>query len=155
MASRSESKKSKLISLLEERSVECIDEAVWAEIAAALAPVSDSYLRRLLRESGVQLSASVEGVNQTGFDELERTLTALAAEYESADAMHRRALRNTVISAKDHARFAVQRTKDDEKKATKAEMLLWIRTWLENPVLFPAWISLRKRAPHPASGSRA
>jgi hypothetical protein len=27
----------------------------------------------------------------------------------------------------------------------KAEMALWLHTWLENPPLFGAWVELRKR----------
>lgn len=146
MASKGESKKSKLAAFLKERSIGYIDEAVWAEIAMALAPVSESYLRGLVRESGVRLSATVEGVNQSGFDDLERTLVALAREYEGSDAMRRRALRDSVIGAKDRARFSAERAKDDAKKTMKEEMLLWMRTWLENPVLFPEWVTLRKKA---------
>jgi hypothetical protein len=146
VASRGESKKSKLAALLKERSIDFIDERAWAELAMAIAPVSESYLRGLLRESGVRLSPAVEGVNQTGFEDLERTLVALAREYDTSDAMHRRALRNIVIGAKDRARFSAERSKDDAKKAIKEEMLLWMRTWLENPALFAAWVALRKKA---------
>jgi hypothetical protein len=148
VASRSESKKAKLASLLRERAIDYIDETAFAEIATALAPVSAGYLRGLLRESGVPLSAAVEGVNQSGFEDLERTLSALATVYASSDAMRRKALRDAVITAKDHARLSTQRAQDQQKQR-KEEMVLWMRTWLENPLLFASWVALRKRAMQP------
>lgn len=98
-----------------------------------LAPVSESYLRKLLRESGVPLAPMVDGVRQSNLDELESSLLALLAEYESGDAASRRLVRELVITAKDHARWT-----------HKEENLLWLTTWLENPPLFPAWLRLRK-----------
>lgn len=147
MAPKTESKKTKLARFLADRSIDHVDETVWADIAMALSPVSAGYLRNLLRESGVHLSATVEGVNQSSFADLERTLIALAGAYEIADAVRRTSIRTAVITAKDHAKWAAQRTnQDDEKKRAKEEMVLWMRTWLENPLLFPAWVDLRKRA---------
>lgn len=98
-----------------------------------LAPVSESYLRKLLRESGVPLAPMVDGVRQSNLDELESSLLALLAEYESGDAARKRLVRELVITAKDHARWT-----------HKEENLLWLTTWLENPPLFPAWLRLRK-----------
>ena len=92
----------------------------------------------------MRLSPVVEGVNQGSFEDLARTLVALAGEYEGADTARRKSLRDAVITAKDHARFAVQRAAG-EKKEDKEEMLLWMRTWLENPLLFPSWVALRLR----------
>jgi hypothetical protein len=75
----------------------------------------------------------VEGVRQSNLGALELSLLALLAEYESGDAEHKQDVRKLVITAKDHARWA-----------RKEEHVLWLKTWLENPPLFPGWARLRK-----------
>jgi hypothetical protein len=120
-----------------------IGESQWDALRRDLAPISRSYLRKLLRESGVPLAPMVEGVRQEDFETLERTLTALLAEYESGNTERRTAVRRLVIEAKDHARWAA---KDPRKKTQKEEMVLWLLTWLENPPLFPEWARLRRQA---------
>jgi hypothetical protein len=118
-----------------------IGEAEFAELRRALAPVSESYLRKLLRESGVPLSPMVEGVRQGNFEELEASLLAMLDQYEMAGVERRRDVRRLVIAAKDHARWASRRP---EKRVGKEEMILWMLTWLENPPLFPDWVKLRR-----------
>ncbi len=108
------------------------------ELRDRLAPVSESYLRRLLRESGVPLDPLVEGVRQSSFEDLERTLLALAE-------CDRAAARRLIIEAKDHARLAMRRM-EGEARAAKEEMILWMLTWLENPDAFLVWLRLRKHA---------
>jgi len=119
------------------------------EIARRLAPVSASYLRKLLRECGAQLDTLVEGIRQDNLEELERTLLNLHSRYEEAHRRNDRAAmqecRGAVIEAKSHARLAKRRA-DPEKRAEKDEMVNWMLVWLENPAVFPAWIRLRKRA---------
>lgn len=115
---------------------ERIGESEFAAVSHALAPVSESYLRKLLRESGVPLAPTVEGVRQANLDELERSLLALQEEYEFGNAS---AARRLVIVAKDHAKWAAA------KHPEKQEMILWMLTWLENPPLFRDWVKLRKR----------
>jgi hypothetical protein len=100
--------------------------------------VSESYLRRLVRECGIPLDPLVEGVRQSSFGELERTLLALAA-------VDRAAARRLVIEAKDHARLASRRLAGSAR-ADREEMILWMLTWLENPDAFPVWLRLRKKA---------
>jgi hypothetical protein len=104
--------------------------------------VSEGYLRKLLRESGVPLAPMVEGVRQEDFESLERSLVALLDEYESGDRERRAQVRKLVIQAKDHARWAAR---NEEKRAVKEEMVLWMVTWLENPPVFREWVALRKR----------
>ena len=147
MATNAESKRKRMEALLSSEGVELIDEAVMGRIAEALAPVSQNYLRKLVRGTGLAMSPLVEGVCQKSFAGLERTLSALQGEYELAAAERRRRIRAEVISAKDHARWALQKTGlAAEAKAVKEEMLLWILTWLENPGLFSAWLAIRKRS---------
>jgi hypothetical protein len=98
-----------------------VGEKEFAELQRDLAPVSESYLRKLLRESGFPLSPTVEGVRQGNLDELEASLLAMLHEY-------------------DHARWAARR-----KPGEKEEMLLWLMTWLENPPVFLEWVKLRRR----------
>jgi hypothetical protein len=109
-----------------------IEEADFGDLLRSLAPISESYLRKLLRESGVPLAAMVEGVRQASLDELESSLLAMLAEYEKGDPARRAAVRRVVITAKEHARWH-----------KREEEMLWLLTWLENPTVFPDWVKLR------------
>ena len=144
---KGESKKSRLHDYLARTRPAIVTPAEWDGIARELAPVSDSYLRQLLRDSGIPLHPLIEGVCQDTFENLERTLLQLETQYESGDAAARKACRDLVIRAKDHARFA--RAKMPEKE----EMILWMLTWLENPPAFPIWLALRKQHTSVASAS--
>ena len=135
MPSRKHSKKSQLAAWLSEHQPQIVDTGVREEIARAIAPVSPRYLRELLRDSGAALDPLVEGVRQDSWENLERTLSALAEVYEAArergDAASQRECRRLVIEAKDHAKW---RRRD--------EMAAWMLTWLENPTVFPVWVRL-------------
>jgi hypothetical protein len=51
-----------------------------------------------------------------------------------------------VIAAKDRARFLSRSPRTPaKKKAQKEEMVQWMLVWLENPEVFPAWVTARKR----------
>ena len=119
-----------------------IGEREWAMLHVELAPVSGSTLRRLLRESGVPLAPLVEGVRQETFDALESSLLSFLGEYERSDVAGRMSVRQVVIEAKEHARWAARKF---ERRAEKEEMALWMLTWLENPPLFPQWVRLRRQ----------
>ena len=134
-------KRTELARWLEEHRPARIGEAEFEALGRALAPVSESYLRKLLRESGVPLDAMVEGVRQGSFDELEASLLRFQDEYEGGDAARRAAVRRVVITSKEHARLA---SRNPERRREKEEMILWMMTWLENPPLFAAWIRLRR-----------
>jgi len=110
-----------------------VGETQFEELRAVLAPISESYLRRLLRESGAALAPLVEAVRQRTLDELESSLLVLLDEYERGGPERRAAARRLVITAKDHARWA-----------GKDEMVLWLTTWLENPPVFRQWSALRR-----------
>jgi hypothetical protein len=136
-------KRADLARWLERQRPARIGEREWAMLRVELDPISGSYLRRLLRESGVPLSPLVEGVRQESFDALESSLLNLLAEYESGDVAMRTTIRRLVIESKDHARWAARKP---EKRGEKQEMALWMLTWLENPPLFPQWVKLRRQA---------
>ncbi len=112
--------------------VDLVDFARWQSLLGELAPVSPTYLRKLLRQSGVRLAPEVEGVRQEDFEQLERTL--LATQDRAA-----------VLEAKRHAEFA--RRSPKANRAVKIEMLEWMRVWLETPSAFPLWVKLRKATP--------
>jgi hypothetical protein len=142
------SKRAALRTYVEARRPAAIGEVEWRELAELLAPVSEGYLRRLVRACGLPLAPLVEGVRQDSFPELERTLGALAGEYldavEGGERARAKTIRRAVISAKDHARFAAARLQGGAR-APRDEMILWMLTWLENPEAFGAWVEMRKR----------
>lgn len=144
---RKPAKKRELAEWLERTRPERIGEPEWEALLRLLAPVSESYLRRLLRDlsrnRGIPLAPLIEGVRQESFDALESSLLNLLAEYESGDAARRLRVRRAVIEAKDHARLAARNPEHAEQKN---EMILWMLTWLENPTVFPQWVSLRRAA---------
>ncbi|HLH43644.1 MAG TPA: hypothetical protein VKV74_11685 [Bryobacteraceae bacterium] len=118
-----------------------IGDREWEQLKAALSPVSESHLRRLLRESGAPLAPLIEGVRQESLGALEASLNKLLDEYEQSGPERRARIRRSVITAKDHARWALRRSED--RGAEKQEMILWMTTWLENPPLFREWAPLR------------
>lgn len=126
-------KRAKLAEWIARHSPSIVGPQEFEQLELELSPISASYLRQLLRESGVRLAPMVEGVRQSNLGTLELSLLALLAEYESGDAAYRQAVRKLVITAKDHAKWTGKR-----------EHVLWLTTWLENPPLFPAWARLRK-----------
>ena len=122
----------------------------WQLLRQEHAPISESYLRTLLRDSGVALDPLVDGVHQDSFDALEQSLRSLAEIYVDAKAKADRETasfaRKLVLSAKDHARWAAERAKDLKKQAEKAEMAEWLLVWLENPPVFSEWVKVRRVA---------
>lgn len=134
-----ETRKSRLHARLQ--GISFVDEALFETLRTELAPVSDGYLRDLLRDSGIPLAPVVEGVNARSLDDLQRTLEALGDLYEAG----RRDIRPLVIEAKDRIRFAAVRTKDPARAALREEEVLWLLTWLENPAAFPVWAGLRRK----------
>ena len=138
-------KRSELARWIEARRPDRIGEAECAEIRAALDPISENYLRKLLRERKVPLDPMVEGVRQGSYDELHESLLHLLELYENSEAARRRAVRAIVITAKDHAKLAAKsKHASPEKRSEKEEMILWMLTWLENPGVFPDWVKLRR-----------
>jgi hypothetical protein len=128
-------KRDKLAEWIEQQKPSLIGLEEFERLKEVLSPISESYLRQLLRESGAPLTPMVEGVRQANLGALELSLLALLAEYESGDPAKKRAVRQLVIAAKDRAKWT-----------HKEENILWLTTWLENPPLFPAWARLRKEA---------
>jgi hypothetical protein len=130
-----------------------ITEAVWRGLLTHLAPVSESYLRDLLRQTGLPFDQPWAGIRQHTLEELEQSLLDMLVVYQQAiaagDRDRARYCRRQIIAAKDRAKFAAK------KKAEKSEMSEWMLVWLENPEVFPAWVEARKRTLNNAADSRA
>lgn len=135
-------KRSRVLAHLRLRGNAAVDEREFTELKRAFPDCSERLLRSVLRDSGLPLSAVVEGVRQDSLDDLEQSLLALLSEYEAGDQARRKQIRRLVITAKTHARWA------NRSKPQKIEMVLWLQTWLENPAVFPLWASLRRRRPN-------
>jgi hypothetical protein len=127
-----------------------ITEEVWLAARAALAPVSDSYLRDLLRATGIPFDQPWAGIRQHTFEELESSLRVMFEAYlaaaDAGDRERARVARRQVIAARDRAKFIAANPRSSaEKRAVKEEMAQWMLVWLENPALFPAWVEARQR----------
>jgi len=81
MAARSKSKKLRLEMFLQERQPDAITEDVWRELIALLAPISESYLRELLRATHLPVAQPFGGVRQSSFEELEASLLEIERAY--------------------------------------------------------------------------
>ncbi|HWB85515.1 MAG TPA: hypothetical protein VG675_15330 [Bryobacteraceae bacterium] len=151
MASGNKSVKQKLRDYLEERQPPTLTETVWRELLALLSPVSESYLRELLRDTGLHFDQPWAGVGQHTFEELEQSLREIGQVYAEAiqegNRERARYCRRQVIGAKDRAKFIAHNSRTPAgKKAEKEEMAQWMLVWLEDPDVFPAWVEARKRA---------
>ena len=149
MASRNKSIKKLLVEYLEEKRPPAITEAVWHELQERLAPVSEGYLRELLRDAGLEIEPPFDGVRQHTLEELEHSLRSLLAIYshakESGDRERASYCRRQVIGARDRAKFlAANAGTTPDRRALKMEMAEWMMVWLENPEVFPAWVEARK-----------
>ena len=145
------SAKQRLREYLADRHPEAITGAVWFELLTRLAPVSESYLRELLRQTALPFEQPYAGIRQHTFEELEQSLGEMLAVYADAKAAgdrdRARYARRQVIGAKDRARFLARAKRTSpEMRARKEEMVEWMLVWLENPEVFPAWLEARQRA---------
>ena len=151
MASTGKSVKQRLRQYLAAENPAKITEAVWTDLRIRLAPVSESYLRELLRATGLPFEQPFAGVRQHTLEELEASLGEMLAVYRDAVAAgnrdRARYCRKQVIAAKDRARFLAENPgTNPEKQALKQELAQWMLVWLENPEVFPAWAEARRKA---------
>ena len=148
---RTPSKAQRLDEYLRQHRPVVVTGELWRELLVMLAPISEGYLRNLLRRTGLAIAQPYGGVRQVSFEELEASLLELEKEYATAVANHdtaiAKACRRAVIQAKDHARLAARNQKvAPEKREQKREMVEWLLVWLENPGIFESWAALRKNA---------
>lgn len=147
--STGKSVKQQLRDYLDQQRPDAITESIWRDLLLRLAPVSESYLRDLLRATGLPFDQPYAGIRQHSFEELEETLREMLRVYTeataAADRDRARYCRRQVIAAKDRAKFAANSPRTAaEKRAAKTEMAQWMLVWLENPEVFPAWVDARK-----------
>jgi hypothetical protein len=133
-----------------------ITEGVWRDLLTKLAPVSESYLRELLRQTALPFEQPYSGIRQHTLEELEQSLREMLSVYGEAalagDRERARYCRRQVIGAKDRAKFLLGGSRTPaEKRVQKEEMVQWMLVWLENPEVFPAWVEARKRVLDSAS----
>jgi hypothetical protein len=152
--SASKSIKQQLRDCLAANQPAAITEAVWQDLLLRLAPVSESYLRDLLRATGLPFDQPYSGIRQHTFEELEQSLRAMLQVYSDSLAAGRRDraryCRRQVIAAKDRAKWmAVAPRIAPERRTQKEEMAQWMLVWLENPEVFPAWVDARKKEIQP------
>jgi hypothetical protein len=153
VASTSKSVKQQLRDYLAAERPAAITEAVWTSLMERLAPVSESYLRDLLRNTGLPFAQPYAGIRQHTFEEFERSLRDMLRVYTEAMAAGNRDLasycRRQVIGAKDRAKFVAGNARTPpERKAQQEEMVQWMLVWLENPEVFPAWADARMTVSH-------
>jgi hypothetical protein len=150
VASTSKSVRQRLREYLAAENPPAITGAVWEDLLRHLAPVSESYLRDLVRTTGLPFEQPFAGVHQHTLEDLEQSLVDILKVYSEAlgEGKRERAryCRRQVIGAKDRARFLAQNPGTAaEKRALKEEMVQWMLVWLENPEVFPAWVEVRKQ----------
>ena len=157
MASAKPSVKQRLRAIMAEERPAAITEVVWTSLLSRLSPVSESYLRDLLRATGLPFAQPYCGIRQHTFEELERSLREMLEAYTEAvaarDRRRARYCRKQVIAAKDRAKFQARspRTAPD-RAAEKGEMAEWMLVWLEIPEVFPSWVEARKKCRQDARG---
>lgn len=150
MASSDKSVKQRLRHILATEAPPAITGAVWHDLLGRLAPVSESYLRDLLRETQLPFEQPYAGVRQHTLDELESSLKELCQVYTQAtaegDRDRARYCRKQVIAAKDRARFLAGNPRTAaQTRAEKQEMVAWLLIWLDDPGMFSVWVEARKR----------
>ena len=108
MPARSKSVKRQLGEYLAAQQPPAITEALWNDLLQRFAPVSETYLRELLRATGLPFEQPYAGIRQHTFEELEQSLREMLQVYAEAmaagDRQRARYCRRQVIGAKDRAR---------------------------------------------------
>lgn len=137
-----------IVALAESEGWERVDAEAWKRMRAEFQGVSESTLRHDLRETGLAVAPLVEGVRLDSLAHLARSLLALAEADAAALTKEPRlrvsAARKLVLEARRKAEAVLRNPRvDPAKRGAMEEKFLWIRTWLENPDLFPAWAPLR------------
>ena len=84
MPSANKSVKQQLRDYLAANQPAAITEAVWQDLLQRLAPVSESYLRDLLRDTGLPFDQPYSGIRQHTFEELEQSLLDMLQVYRDS-----------------------------------------------------------------------
>ena len=127
-------------------------------------PVSDRYLLSILLETSVEVDRTIGGlpldlrtkIPVSDLHACRRSLIDLARQYIGSDDPGRASdVRRAVRRTKDHLELAVSQASSPDKLTAQREALQWLRAWLENPIVFEAWVEMRERSITRKGGSRA
>ena len=127
-------------------------------------PVSDRYLLSILLETSVEVDRAIGGlpldlrtkIPVSDLHACKRSLNDLARQYSVTDDPERASdIRRAVRRTKDHLELAVRQAKSPDTLKVQRESLQWLRAWLENPIVFEAWVEMRERSIERRGGSRA
>ncbi len=119
--------------------------------------VNRSYLLDVLHSTEIEVDRALGGlpldlrgrVHGRDADVAAESLLAMSKEYTLArgagDAERAEDVRRAVRQAKDRLKLTLRRTNLREStRASKEDLLGWFLVWLENPVVFPAWLGVRR-----------
>jgi hypothetical protein len=126
---------------LSRQAINVVSVVEWRALLADTG-LTETALRRVLRDLKVPVEPPYCGVRQTTLEELEASLIELEQVYHQGSPELQRYCRRVVIEAKDHARLA---SRHPRHRALKEEMVRWMLVWLENPEVFETWARLRRQ----------
>src|SRR6185503_1411103 len=84
VGSRGKSVKQQLREFLASEQPAAITETLWQNLLKQMAPVSESYLRDLLRDTGLPFEQPYAGIRQHTWEELEQSLREMQQVYAEA-----------------------------------------------------------------------
>ena len=126
-----------------------VDPAAFGVLCERFPSVSPQTLRRDLRETSLEVHALVEGVRLCSLPTLRLSMLAL----HECHAQFPAEVRRLILDARRKAEHVIRNPRvNATKRRQMEEKLLWLRVWLENPALFPAWAALRERSLENAAG---
>ncbi len=149
---------------LNERRPARIGREEWSALEARLAggggqrrPVSARRILEVLHETDLEIDRALGGLPPDLRDRVRtrtpeaaaESLLAMSTEYAHAraagDAVRAEDVRRAVRQAKDRLRLTFGRKNlREETRRQKGELLEWFLVWLENPGVFPAWLSAKR-----------
>ena len=91
-----------------------ITEGLWRDLLVRLAPVSESYLRELVRDTGLPFDQPYAGIRQHSLEELEGSLREMLEVYTQATASGNRE-RGAVLPAAGDRREGSGEVPDEEE----------------------------------------
>ena len=114
-----------------------------------LAPVSESYLRELLRSTGLPFDQPWAGIRQHTLRGVGGIAARDAGGVPRGDGGGRPGARALLPPAGDRGQGSGEvpgrQPRTTPEKREKEEMVQWMLVWLENPEVFPAWVEARKK----------
>ena len=118
-------------------------------------PVSDRYLVSILLETAVEVDRAIGGlpldlrtkIPVSDLAACKLSLIDLARQYSATDdPIRASAVRLAVRRTKDHLDLAIRRAGSPDRLSVQRETVQWLRAWLENPIVFEAWVEVRERS---------